>query len=574
VLGIAFGCAPRAEPAGLALALSDLSDAGLPHDVSALRVQYQLGDAAVTHTVSVEELESGGGRRELTLDDLAPGEPLSVRVEGLLAGGKLGYVGSLGPLSLVPGEALTQRIALSPAGRSVLLDGSGSASLPGRFLHASAVLPDGRVLISGGFGPPAAADCPAAAPRGALCFQVTARADAWLFDPSAAVFHRVDGGMLEPRGGHSLSALPDGRLLVAGGARAALLVFEDPALRVPRLLALDASGRAAASASFELFEPDPFGSKLRDASRGRFVGRADAPSAPGALLVPRFLHAAAADPRAPGQVLLAGGWGAERSSQSYELFDVDRPGGYGSTATSSGALLEARVRPAALGLGTAEDGAIWLFGGRYARAAAEIAERWVHPSAMAPATLDPATQAGFPDPAAESEPDAAPEDAFPLALAARFDDRRALVAAALPPYCGSARAPSFPATSLVSDDALCAAQAASRHCFVLDGAKGKALGCELASPHLLGAATALGGGEVLVGGGLRKLDGAPALALERIALSSAGKAVSKGHQNLASPRALHTTSPLPTGGALSVGGLELATPAAPALAPSAELVRW
>src|SRR4029453_7382162 len=67
-----------------------------------------------------------------------------------------------------------------------------------RRMHTATLLPDGRVLIVGGYGP-----------GGAL-------ASAELFDPTAGAF-REAGSLATARGGHTAILLPTGRVLVIGG---------------------------------------------------------------------------------------------------------------------------------------------------------------------------------------------------------------------------------------------------------------------------------------------------------------------------------------------------------------------
>src|SRR5215831_14859654 len=74
-----------------------------------------------------------------------------------------------------------------------------------RFFHTSTLLPDGRVLIAGGnsaflFG-------------GASAVESSAE----LYDPATGTF-AATGAMTTPRDGHTATLLPDGRVLLAGGA--------------------------------------------------------------------------------------------------------------------------------------------------------------------------------------------------------------------------------------------------------------------------------------------------------------------------------------------------------------------
>lgn len=82
---------------------------------------------------------------------------------------------------------------------------AGALTVP-RVNASATLLPDGRVLVIGGFGGPYA-------------YSTTAVAAAELWDPTSNAFRSV-GALTEPRVGHTASLLPDGRVLVVGGAGA------------------------------------------------------------------------------------------------------------------------------------------------------------------------------------------------------------------------------------------------------------------------------------------------------------------------------------------------------------------
>jgi hypothetical protein len=84
----------------------------------------------------------------------------------------------------------------------------------GRRMHTSALLPDGRVLIAGGFGAGTASDWG------------TASASAELYDPSAGTFTPT-GDMTTPRGWPTAILLSTGKVLVVGNGTSAELY--DPA---------------------------------------------------------------------------------------------------------------------------------------------------------------------------------------------------------------------------------------------------------------------------------------------------------------------------------------------------------
>lgn len=93
------------------------------------------------------------------------------------------------------------------------LDGSSApadADLPVALAgHAMIALPDGRVLVTG--GATSATESPS---RDTV---VNARAEAWVYAPDTRTWSAARSMSL-PRAGHRMAALPDGRVLIVGGA--------------------------------------------------------------------------------------------------------------------------------------------------------------------------------------------------------------------------------------------------------------------------------------------------------------------------------------------------------------------
>jgi hypothetical protein len=126
-----------------------------------------------------------------------------------------------------------------------------------RYAHTATLLPNGMVLVVGGFGD--TSDCQGVG--------VQAQNTAELYNPDKGSFS-MTGNMSFPRGGHTATLLMDGKVLVAGGG--------------------DQGVGGKGSASAELYDP----------STGAF-------SQTGSMAVARFRHTATLLP--DGRVLIVGG---------------------------------------------------------------------------------------------------------------------------------------------------------------------------------------------------------------------------------------------------------------------------
>jgi hypothetical protein len=90
-----------------------------------------------------------------------------------------------------------------------------------RAFHTATVLPDGRVIIVGGIQEVADTNICGG------CIKLTARAEVELYDPGKGSFHAV-GSLAQGRLFHTATALPDGRVLVAGGTAEAIIDPNQP----------------------------------------------------------------------------------------------------------------------------------------------------------------------------------------------------------------------------------------------------------------------------------------------------------------------------------------------------------
>lgn len=339
---------------------------------------YVEDEMAEWASFTVENLPDpdGDDRPELVRDELPTGVPLRLVVIGKDASGANTHLGNVGPIVLRAGERRYVDIRMFSLNESTLVE-TGAPSA--RFLHTQTALGDGRVLISGGFDRAVAGTCPVTAPVGAVCYDLTATRTASLFDSTTGRFFAVQGDMLAARGAHTASVLPDGRVLIAGGASRATLIAT-PTSSGNFALSFAIAPTDTSAATFEIFEPEAHAEDEDveangDSGRGGFFGSAEVTTRLGALDQPRALHAAAVV--ADGRVLLAGG---VSSATTFTVFDPNRAGGFGVVGT--GTLPGDRPAPGAAVIGTGASQRVLIVGGGNATNEAGIADTWV-PGAMA-----------------------------------------------------------------------------------------------------------------------------------------------------------------------------------------------
>ena len=516
------------------------------------------------------------GQGELVLDSNLPaaGTEFEIILEGYAAEdctGAIVYVARTGQIRLQPGERRFVTMALyKMQSAEALVRGELP---PSTFFPTATALPDGRVLIAGGFGERTPGECPAGVSDGD-CYEAEATDAAWIFDPPSGLFYPVQGGMLAARGGHTATALDDGRVLIAGGAAAIRMAFVPSATSggTSQIVfePVGASGDVEAHGTLEIFEPEAGAVAAQDdldrdgdAGRGLFVGRADEPDVLAPLNQPRFLHAAALVN--DGTVVLAGGMG-EDASTTFERFDPRRAGGYGVYDNSGSRLRTPRVMPSAVALETASGEAqVWIVGGvPVAAGNDDLAEVWsVSEEVPSGVTVPGTTLAGFPsmEDAGGVKP---PRPHFALLrpqVAPLDGGRVGMVNGWYGPRCPTA----------ATEPAFFAEGEASVHCqrntgpdrsFSITADERPTVGWQPQSSRLqsFGAVAILPGGRVAVTGGIQ--DGALItsrdLSLYRATAGEDGAAVTeRPGLTLGQGRAFHAAAGLRGGGLMVWGGLTI-----------------
>jgi hypothetical protein len=291
----------------------------------------------------------GDGRPEQTVDSprIPEGVPLKVvlTASATLPGPTL-YSARADGVVLQNGKRRFIQMTFFPVGRFASINAAVAprpATWTGRFGARVTPLADGRVLITGGFdaaGPArmtgTCADVAPGAPAGSICFTLLASKQAFLFLPNSGEILEVYGTMNVPNGRafHTVTPLPDGRALVAGGADFAVAVFSPTGTAGQWTLGIVpfvTTGAEGFVPSFEIFDPNQNSLLPEDPYRDGNPERGGFGSTLGVLQVPRFLAAAAlAPPLAAGgasqEVVLFGGRDPDapttRPATTWEIFNI------------------------------------------------------------------------------------------------------------------------------------------------------------------------------------------------------------------------------------------------------------
>jgi len=485
------------------------------------------------------------------------------------------YAGYAGPFVLGEGERRFVELQMYPVGQSVTVPGADVS----RFLHTATRLPDGRILVAGGFDQvEQAVVCPEERmlPEGTSCFRLTATRQALAFDPTTGEVDAIRSPMLAARAGHTATALPDGRVLLAGGAPGALMaMIPQGGVAAPSgyrfdIVPLDADGAEGAHASYEIFdaflngeEDDP--DRDGDLGRGGFLGTAGTTN-PGAMNQPRFMHAAAATPNRADRVLIAGGQGGERSAATYEVFDARKPGGYGFYR-DGGDLSFPRPFPSAVGFG----GTVWIFGGRLAQSNDELAEIWSGGDDPNGST-QPASMAGSFPSGSPTEEQQHPEFSLHRPMVTTIDSgQRALVVGWYGAQCEPGMmAPVFAADGLDTEFCNVPSPPATRS-FTVSIERGLTAPTQV-RPHAFGAVTEMfefrgspTSRRVAVSGGAANANWTGNRAIDvfsgTVDGTGAAMALPGASLTLQSERIFHTTTGIPGWGAITLGGFTFTPPA-------------
>lgn len=585
LLALASSCAAEgtdeAPELGMRVEWLDADAHELPTGVESIRIIVTIGEDGTPQdtTVSVANLMERSGRPFLShplLSDLPTGTPIRITVEGKDARDAVAFLGHVGPIVLSPGERRYVALRMYPVGNSLPFAGPSA-----RMLATTTALPDGRVLVAGGFDQVEDVTCPEGSAADARCFDFSATREAFVFDPTTSEFHPVQGGMLAARGGHTATALPGGRVLVAGGAERMRLRLTpiDMNSFAHTIEPLRMDGAPGAHGTFEVFLSNANAEaedldRDGDPARGGFTGAADVAIVPGRMNHERFMHAAAAVPGASGRVLLAGGMGSTGGDATWEIFDDQRAGGYGFYDAERNELTTPRAMPGAAALTVPDGGSIWIVGGALALDDDDLAEIWTPVTGDPNGTVAAATTTEFPA-AAAGETDPHPEHAtLAPEVVALNGGTHALVVGWLGARCAPGTSmPMYPAMPDGSDTVPCG-HGAVPGALLIDGATGLAHPQATLDTHAFAASARLDDGRVAITGGLLNITWGQQQSVDVLTgVVSGTAAITTMQRTLVARRAFHDSAELPGGGVFTFGGITVfGDPAMVSLVSGAEVL--
>lgn len=150
------------------------------------------------------------GKSSLVFSDIKAGSPFEVTLMGFGSGGGTAqWFGRRTGVNIKKNDTTTLDMALMAVENFTCV---GTKNMANALFSSSAVMDNGRVLITGGFTN--------ATPDGGLVRLESPSDAAYIFDPNTGAFARAKGLMKEARAGHSMIYLPKlNQVLIVGGAK-------------------------------------------------------------------------------------------------------------------------------------------------------------------------------------------------------------------------------------------------------------------------------------------------------------------------------------------------------------------
>jgi hypothetical protein len=192
-------------------------------------------------------------KKKARVDDLPVGKDRRVSFQGYdFADLEVHWCGKVSDIEIKKNQ--TTKVSMFISGCGNFTGVRNKMSKP-RVFHTATKLPDGRVLIAGGFYVATATDtlCP-----GGPCVHLTATKSVDIFDPLTGSFDPASGiKLVHARGLHTATRLPDGRIFIAGGCEQALwrVDFTDFPNDPKPVIEVDDDGWGTAGSTAEIINP-------------------------------------------------------------------------------------------------------------------------------------------------------------------------------------------------------------------------------------------------------------------------------------------------------------------------------
>jgi len=152
-------------------------------------------------------------QKPIIVENIAPGSDYSVTVKAYDGGSSPVWFARQTGVTFAAGKNTFLDLLMTQAGVTCPANGMVFK----RMGHTATTLPDGSVLLAGGFTVAEKRD----SGDGRTIYQLAAAMTAELFDPNTGRFTVIDGDMDQPRALHTATLAPDGKVIIAGGVQQA-----------------------------------------------------------------------------------------------------------------------------------------------------------------------------------------------------------------------------------------------------------------------------------------------------------------------------------------------------------------
>jgi hypothetical protein len=214
----AAGCAPPSAPTFAVHSLVRPLTGPCPTDPGGAQLEFRNEVTSFAATVTGPGMSAAVVARAddgpVVVPEVPPGPSRVAALFGF-SGDVPRWRGVSAPFTMGPGEEVAVDVLFA---RVADLSCARSTTEGPRAFHTATLLKDGTVLVVGG----AVSSQDAEATCGSGCRRLEGTASAALYDPSTGVFKPV-GNLQSERMFHTAAALADGRVVIAGGTRTALL---------------------------------------------------------------------------------------------------------------------------------------------------------------------------------------------------------------------------------------------------------------------------------------------------------------------------------------------------------------